>query len=86
MRLERGTYISPAPDKLARIAETLELDLADVFALAEYAVPTGLPALPQYLRLRYPDLSKAAVDELGTHLDHLIVASEPAASAAGAAS
>jgi transcriptional regulator with XRE-family HTH domain len=86
MRLERGAYVAPAPDKLARIAETLELDLADVFALAEYAVPAGLPALPQYLQLRYPDLGHAAIGELGAHLDRLITASEPATSATGAAS
>src|SRR4029077_20566389 len=36
MRLERGCYVAPAADKLARIAEVLRLELADVFVLAEY--------------------------------------------------
>lgn len=72
MRLERGAYASPAPDKLARIAHVLGLDLADVFATAEYAVPSSLPALPYYLKLRYPSLTERAIDELHEHLSSLI--------------
>jgi len=74
MRLERGAYTAPAADKLARIAEHLKLELADVFALAEYAVPSSLPALPHYLRLRYPSLERQAIDELHEHLQQLLEA------------
>src|SRR4051794_28209122 len=35
-RIEQGAFAAPAPDKLARITEALDLSLADVFALAEY--------------------------------------------------
>jgi transcriptional regulator with XRE-family HTH domain len=72
MRLERGAYAAPAADKLARIAEQLKLELADVFALAEYIVPSSLPTLPNYLRLRYPDLDPKAIDELQKHLKQLL--------------
>ena len=72
MRLERGAYAAPAADKLARIAEQLKLELADVFALAEYAVPSSLPALPHYLILRYPELQAEAIDELHEHLQRLL--------------
>ncbi len=75
MRLERGAYGAPAPDKLARIADVLDLDLADVFAIAEYAVPSRFPAFPHYLKLRYPALSEQAIDELREHLERLV---EPA--------
>jgi transcriptional regulator with XRE-family HTH domain len=71
MRLERGCYAAPAPDKLARIAEVLRLELADIFALAEYLIPTSLPALPHYLRARYPELTNPAIDELHEHLKAL---------------
>jgi transcriptional regulator with XRE-family HTH domain len=67
-RLEAGAYGAPAADKLARIAEHLKLDLGDVFALAEYIVPSSLPALPHYLRLRYPALTPHAIKALHEHL------------------
>ena len=72
MRLERGAYAAPAADKLARIAGALELDLADVFALAGYVVPKSLPALPHYLKVRYPELADDAIGELHEHLNRLI--------------
>jgi len=72
MRLERGAYAAPAADKLARIAEQLKLELADVFALAEYVVPSSLPALPHYLKLRYPALQDGHIDELHDHLKQLL--------------
>ncbi len=72
MRLERGVYAAPAANKLARIAEELVLELADVFALAGYAVPSSLPALPHYLKLRYPELQREAIDELDEHLQQLL--------------
>ena len=68
MRLERGCYAAPAPDKLARIAEILRLELADVFALAEYLIPSALPELPHYLRARYPELTEQAIRALHDHL------------------
>ena len=75
MRLERGHYLAPAPDKLARIAATLELELADVYAKAGYAVPERLPGLTSYLNLRYPLLGESAVDELNAHLERLVTES-----------
>lgn len=72
MRLERGCYAAPAADKLARIAEELRLELADVFALAEYVVPSRLPALPHYLKVRYPVLGREAIEELTDHLERLM--------------
>ncbi|HVB01978.1 MAG TPA: helix-turn-helix domain-containing protein [Acidimicrobiales bacterium] len=72
MRLERGAYAAPAADKLARITEQLNLELADVFALAEYAVPSSLPALPHYVKLRYPSLEREAIDQLHELLQQLL--------------
>ncbi len=64
IRIEQGAYAAPAPDKLSRIAEALGLSLADVFALAEYAVPGDLPSFQPYLRSKYRDLPPEAVDDL----------------------
>ncbi len=68
LRLEAGSYLAPAADKLARIAEQLKLDLADVFAMANYVIPRSLPSLPEYLRLRYPTLTPEAIEALNNLL------------------
>jgi transcriptional regulator with XRE-family HTH domain len=64
VRLEQGAFDSPAPDKLSRIADALDLNLADVFALAEYVAPRGMPTFAPYLRSKYRELPAPAVEEL----------------------
>ena len=64
VRIENGHFRAPAPDKLARIADALDLPLADVFALAEYAAPTELPSFTPYLRTKYRDLPDDAYDQI----------------------
>lgn len=63
-RIEQGAFGAPRPDKLSRIADSLGLSLADVFALAEYVVPDDLPTFTPYLRSKYRDLPAPAVEEL----------------------
>jgi transcriptional regulator with XRE-family HTH domain len=63
-RIEQGAFAAPAPDKLSRITEALGLSLADVFALAEYAIPSELPSFQPYLRTKYRDLPAEAVEQL----------------------
>jgi transcriptional regulator with XRE-family HTH domain len=72
VRIEQGAFAAPAPDKLARIAEALGLSLADVFALAEYAVPDDLPSFQPYLRSRYRDMPREAVDDLNKAFDRIV--------------
>jgi transcriptional regulator with XRE-family HTH domain len=67
-RLEAGTISAPRPDKLSRIARQLDLDLADVFAMAGYVVPTHLPAPIPYLHAKYPDLPQKAIVEIDAQL------------------
>jgi hypothetical protein len=64
VRLEQGAIDAPAPDKLSRIADALGLSLADVFALADYSVPSELPSFQPYLRTKYRRLPTSAVQEL----------------------
>ncbi len=71
VRLENGTRSAPRPDVLARVANALELSLADLYTLAGYAVPKDLPSLPAYLRVKYGNLPQAAQDELSEHLNYL---------------
>ncbi|MEZ5341204.1 MAG: helix-turn-helix transcriptional regulator [Acidimicrobiales bacterium] len=64
IRLENGGIASPAPDKLTRIAEALDLRSADVFALADYTAPTDLPSMSPYLRTKYKDLPPEAAAKI----------------------
>jgi transcriptional regulator with XRE-family HTH domain len=63
-RIEQGAFAAPAPGKLSRIAEVLGLSLADVYAMAEYAVPGDLPSFQPYLRRKYRDMPPEAVEDL----------------------
>ncbi|TAM95189.1 MAG: XRE family transcriptional regulator [Rhizobiaceae bacterium] len=71
VRLEQGSFAAPRPDKLSRIAYALNLSLADVFALADYVVPSELPTFTPYLRAKYRKLPPGAVDELERYFDKL---------------
>jgi transcriptional regulator with XRE-family HTH domain len=64
VRLEQGAFDAPAPDKLSRVADALGLGLADVYALADYSVPTELPSFRPYLRTKYRGLPAPAVEQL----------------------
>ena len=63
-RIEQGAIATPDPHKLSRIAEVLELSLADVYAMANYAVPSDLPSFQPYLRRKYGDLPAGGVEDL----------------------
>lgn len=64
VRLERGRFASPAPDKLAHIARALQLELADIYTHAGYIVPDQLPSIEHYLKVKYAHLPDAARNEL----------------------
>lgn len=64
VRIEQGAFAAPRPDKLSRIAGVLGFSLADVFALADYAVPDDLPSFQPYLRSKYRDMPTDAIDDL----------------------
>jgi transcriptional regulator with XRE-family HTH domain len=71
-RIEQGQFAAPGPDKLARIAEALGLSTADVFGLADYAVPGDLPSFQPYLRTKYRDMPAGAVDDLNQAFERII--------------
>jgi transcriptional regulator with XRE-family HTH domain len=59
-RIELGEQ-RPTPDTLLALARVLELDEADLFALAGYRLPNRLPSFPAYLRAKYQMPDEAAV-------------------------
>lgn len=64
LRLEQGAIANPRPETLKSLADTLNLDLADLYAAAGYVQPDGLPSFAPYLRSKYADLPASAQREL----------------------
>jgi transcriptional regulator with XRE-family HTH domain len=58
IRLEQGHFMAPAPDKLARLAQALDIELATVLELADYDVLNQPPSPKVYLRTKYRNLSQ----------------------------
>jgi transcriptional regulator with XRE-family HTH domain len=69
-KLENGNYIKPAPPHLSAVAEVLKVPVADLYSLAGYEIPDGLPSLQPYLRARY-DLPPEAVADLERYFEYL---------------
>jgi transcriptional regulator with XRE-family HTH domain len=69
-KLETGHYQNPAPQHLSTIAGVLGLPLADLYGLAGYEIPEGLPNLQPYLRAKY-DLPHEAVVDLERYFELL---------------
>ena len=67
VRIERGEFAAPRPDKLSRLAEALGVRLSDVFAMADYVAPNELPTLSPYLQVKYPRLPDEAVAAIGRY-------------------
>jgi len=64
VRLENGAVTAPQPAVLAGLARVLDLDLADLYALAGYTQPSELPAFTPYLRSKFAGLPDEAKAEL----------------------
>lgn len=73
VRFEQGAYAAPSADKLARLAQALQVPLADIYALAAYVVPSDLPSIGPYLRAKYRDLSPEALDALSRDVAQVFV-------------
>lgn len=64
MRIERGDSTEPSAEKLARLAEALDLPLADVYAMADLAIPAELPSFKPYLRTKYRELPTEDIEAI----------------------
>lgn len=71
-RIEQGAIASPDPHKLRLISQELDLNLADVYAMAGYAAPTDLPSFQPYLRRKYRDLPDEAIEDLEQAFQRII--------------
>lgn len=69
-RIEQGDFEQPSPEKLQRLARALEIDVEDLYALAGYMMPEGLPDFAPYLRAKF-SLPERAVKDLDAYFRRL---------------
>jgi transcriptional regulator with XRE-family HTH domain len=72
VRFEQGKFGTPSPEKLGRLAEVLGLNLADIYTMADYPLPTELPSAGLYLRARYRNLSQRELSKLTREVTTLL--------------
>jgi transcriptional regulator with XRE-family HTH domain len=68
--LEQGRFVDPAPDRLARIAELLDITAGRMDRLTRGAVSEGLPELGTYFRAKY-DLSPEQIEQVQRYVRRL---------------
>ena len=71
-RIQVGDIEQPRPQLLADIAEALDLNASDLFALAGYVPSTEMPNLKGWLNVKHRGLPDDAVEALQGHLEYLV--------------
>ncbi|WP_457028731.1 helix-turn-helix domain-containing protein [Kitasatospora sp. P5_F3] len=69
-RLENDQYHEPTPSTVRHLAEALELEPEDLYALSGYTVPHELPGYTAYLRAKFA-MSDSAARELTRYFNQL---------------
>jgi transcriptional regulator with XRE-family HTH domain len=70
VRIEQGLIAAPHPEKLAKIARALGIELGEVYRHADYPLP-DLPSLKPYLRAKYRDLPAEAAERIEAYAERL---------------
>ena len=71
VRLEQGVFPTPRPNTLDRIARALDLNLSDLYDMADYPVPNELPTMAPYLRTKYGELPSEATEAIAAYAERL---------------
>ncbi|HXZ71576.1 MAG TPA: helix-turn-helix transcriptional regulator [Streptosporangiaceae bacterium] len=69
-RLEQGDFADPAPDRLARVAEALDIEPERIDRITKGAVADGLPGMRTYFRAKYA-LSPEQVAQIERYVNRL---------------
>jgi transcriptional regulator with XRE-family HTH domain len=70
VNLERGAFASPAPERLARLAEVLDIDPERIDQITRGHLSANLPEVRTYFRSKF-DLSDADIEKVEALLDEL---------------
>ena len=71
-RIQLGEIKQPRPALLARIAEELDLNVGELYALAGYQTVDQLPDLKGWINIKHRSLPPEAAEELEGHLNYLV--------------
>lgn len=69
-RLEHGDFADPAPDRLARVAEELDIEPERIDRITKGAVADGLPGMRTYFRAKY-DLTPEQIEQVERYVKRL---------------
>jgi transcriptional regulator with XRE-family HTH domain len=68
--LEQGRFLDPSAERLARIAEALDIEPARIDRITNGTVAGSLPGMRTYFRAKY-DLSPEQIDRLERYIRRL---------------
>lgn len=68
--LEQGRFLDPAPDRLARIAEALNIEPSRIDRITRGTVAEGLPGMRTYFRAK-SDLSSDEIAQVERYIEGL---------------
>lgn len=68
--LERGLYADPAPARLARVAEALDIEPSRIDRITRGSVASGLPGMRTYFRAK-TDLSPEQITQVERYIQRL---------------
>jgi len=72
VRIENGNFLTPAPEKLRRLATALDLSPTELLTQAGYVSASDLPLPRPYLRAKYPGLPPEAIEQAERYLTGLM--------------
>jgi transcriptional regulator with XRE-family HTH domain len=68
--LEAGRFLDPSPERLARIAEALDIEPSRIDRITKGTVAGSLPGMRTYFRAKY-DLSAEQIDRIERYINRL---------------
>jgi transcriptional regulator with XRE-family HTH domain len=71
-QLEAGSILSPQPDTLRAIAQVLDLNVSDLYAVTDWLPAGELPTLKPYLRAKYRDLDEQAIADIEAYANRRV--------------
>lgn len=70
-RVENGEYMNPASDRLARIAELLDIEPGRMDRLTGVSMGETLPGMRTYFRAKYDDLTPEQIERIERYVERL---------------
>ena len=70
-RLERGKFRQPKPSVLMALADRINIDINDLYAVTGCLLSTELPSFAAYLHAKHPNWPEGAIEELTDYYEFI---------------